>query len=369
MRTSGIEYEPRLEEKKELAPFPSKFSDTLLSEIGDYFEDAFPYRKAIVSELKINLQKISSPYRAGFFKILSEKLYPSRKSADGSYFLAPLQEGEVLYGKNGWLFFAGENNIDHYLNKTPFSAEDLYNAGEAASELGSICNAKDIRLAFIIPPSKEQIYSEYMPGLIPASGASRAEVLENYIVKNYDLNIIYPKHELENFKNICDLYYTQDSHWNRAGALIGIRCIYDILGIPFSDVDISRICQEDMIGGDLSNFCGYMTRYLDYYFDYKPEIKPEVTESAAGPFVFEAYNKDAEGRLVLIGDSFRTNMENYLAKDFKYVTVSHFMAANSDEIICALRSLKKGDVLIIESTERYDDLFAERCRLVSGLIS
>ena len=124
-----------------------------------------------------------------------------------------------------------------------------------------------------------------------------------------------------------------------------------------------------MIGGDLSNFCGYMTRYLDYYFDYKPEIKPEVTESAAGPFVFEAYNKDAEGRLVLIGDSFRTNMENYLAKDFKYVTVSHFMAANSDEIICALRSLKKGDVLIIESTERYDDLFAERCRLVSGLIS
>jgi len=290
---------------------------------------------------------------------------------DPNYFPPKLLKNTTIVGREGWLFFAKENALEDYVANNIYSDVQLNEYLSKMIQLRDACASQGKRLYYFIPPNKEQVYSEMMPSYKVADEYKRAQRLVDYVHANSDIQIIYPINELRAAKAVCQPYFKTDTHWTEAGAYIGVQALYAMMGMPTIDIQIVTKTTTQYLGGDLL-LLGNLNQenYADdirYHLDYRMDIG--VTSVDGTQFVDYVYNTVSTStnqcKVVLVGDSFRLFMAEYLSKDFSNYTHVHW--EHLDDPV-AVDAIKNADIIIVESVERLNNFLPQTMDGVRGIL-
>lgn len=261
-------------------------------------------------------------------------------------------ENGIIVGKNGWLFYRGDESIEQAQGINKYTNEQKVELLEKLQAKLKSLNEMDIETYILILPNKENVYKDYLPKTIPIKEEkSKIEDLINYVEENSDIHIIYPKEELLQAKNIYQVYRKYDTHWNKIGSCIGTVALQSKINEKFdfkiSDFIINQNKEKEprdlADSANLSNELYENIVYVDNFYD---NIEYNIEENEQ----YEEGNSDAkDDRTVLfIGDSFRKNMRDYFTRLYKRTIYVHRNNCNRNMI-----EEIKPDIIVFEAVERY----------------
>jgi alginate O-acetyltransferase complex protein AlgJ len=273
------------------------------------------------------LQKFPREYQAyyndnfGFRKILVRGNYLLHYGLLG---VSP--SSQVLVGRNGWLYYTGEHELDDYRGITRFHEDQLQKWAEALLLKRNWLRQKGIRYLLVIAPNKSTIYPEFLPdGYGRVRQGSGLDDFLSYVRRHTDLDVVDLRQSLLADKEKHELYLRTDTHWNDYGAFLGYRELVRPLAawypsiIPLELGDFS-ISWKAHYAGDLAKMMGAREDRSDagYFFTAKrpPQaIVSEKGEKPRDPFTVE---KKVAGlpRAVIFRDSFFTGMIPFVAEHF-----------------------------------------------------
>jgi hypothetical protein len=166
-----------------LDPYPKNYSK--------YYNDQFPYRADLMA------------FHAGVisYSLFRNSPYPKK----------------VVLGKEGWLYFALEKPF--YEGTFDLSNAQIDSIVSQIHQRADFFRKKGIRFYFAVPPTKEEIYPEYLPGnYFRKKGKLVMDRIFEAFKKDSVINFIDLRKPLLEAKKNGRLYYKTDNHWNSLGA-------------------------------------------------------------------------------------------------------------------------------------------------------
>ena len=299
-----------------------------------------------------------------------EKYYKNRfggideYDVDNSYYPLKIINERVIQGKDDWFFL--NDTLPNYTGANNIKEDKIENYIKPFIKLKQKCDELGKELIFITIPDKNKVYYEYMPTVEIVDPIERTQKIYDYIKNNTDLNYTYMKQELLDYKNKFRLYYKYDSHYNKLGAYIVARKVLNNLGIENEDINNNNITYTDMNIGDLlliGNINGLAyPPDKDFTVKYKEDVIINKSETGLknedGTDLVSVYSSNAniDKKLFYVGDSYRYNIMEYLAKNF-----DESMFADRTQTTTALckKMIKESDVIIIESVGRFEETIAK----------
>lgn len=273
---------------------------------------------------------------------------------------------EVIFGKEGWLFYSSRNDGDpvaNYRGEDLFTREELRQIAVDLRKTRDALKKQGIEFVIFFAPNKERIYSEYMPDEYgPPAEEYALKQLVDFLRQHTDLTVIYPYEELmqakADFPDI-PLYFTQDTHWNGVGAYVGARALLSALGIetPALSRELIQPTTRD-VAGDLATLCHLSTIFpLEENYIVADTARPAFAVLSQDTRLTTVAQSDA-GQPVLFfrHDSFGQHMHDYLLPWFSQ-SFSVFTQYQDDAQVDETQP----DVYVLELLERY-----VRIRLLKG---
>lgn len=260
---------------------------------------------------------------------------------------------KVIFGKDGWLFY----KLTNYTSLKPTDSVVSYkewnqHLSDYFSSINQFLSKRGIIFKLMIPPTKEEIYPEYLPykKTMTATNFER-------LIKHADLPVLNLKEVfLANKADDLLLYYKTDNHWNKLGAYYA----YEVLMESISDS-----LNYDPIFLDYQYFKSVKTRksfdlvQLVHGQGYFEDINQKLIRNPFGQYeiqviamadkngkwtnkpagsatdVFQAHivkNEFGSGTLLIIGDSFSTALSHYLNATFNTIVYVHYAKFNQKTI-------------------------------------
>lgn len=278
---------------------------------------------------------------------------------------------KVVIGAQGWLFFGEQRSINNYRCANLKSEEELASYADEFSRLNDACNAAGKQLICFVCPEKESIYPEYYPDVEQLGDINLATQVTDYITQNRGVQFIYPKKELCTYKDRYQLYYRHDTHWNAVGGYIGTAQIIRAAGLYAPSPDEIYTKPVTIESGDLILLSGMAGD------EYKEDTNYDVGYmSHVGVFADKSFFDDVSSiditsqsendrYLVLVGDSCKMHMLQYLAVNFNHVTFVHSNALSTKTAVDAIGA---ADVIVLETAERKTAEFSSVAKNVSSLL-
>ncbi len=268
---------------------------------------------------------------------------------------------KVIIGRDHWLIYTPENSLDDYQNAIPLSEGDLALIQKSLDDFSVHLRRQGMTLLVVIPPNKNTIYPEYVPGEIPIIGKeSRLDQLLHYMEVNGQTRILDLRPALLQAKQNRQVYYATDTHWNEAGMFIGYHEIVvaleqdypQLIPLPESDFRISPPRQENLdlaqnIGTDLiaENVVKFLPKF-DSHTTFKSLAlgQRKITLS---------YNPDPSlPKAVIYHDSFFFPIMPFLSEHFsRAVYIQNYLGGGLWNISWVEE--EKPNVVILEFSERY----------------
>lgn len=273
------------------------------------------------------------------------------------YYVFQENVGQVINGQDGWLFYAGANAINCYKRNSYFDEAYMQETVQNLTQINQRMKQRDIQFCVLILPNKEEVYGEYMPDYyIQPELPNRTDVLTDYIWRNSDVVLVYPKTEMREEKDEYQLYFKYDTHYNCLGAFIAYEQVLEALGeerMYLSDCEVKQTSRNDRASAlndleKMMNFSGVLEEDYEYYLSEYPLLENWEQE--------ENYNKNAviKEKVLLVGDSFRISLLPYLFKDFENVKV-----VDSIDYSQEILEEYQPDIVIWELLERSDENLKE----------
>ena len=328
-------------ENRALAPWPSLASGTAFA--AD-FERAFGDRFG-ARNLLLRLHHLALVY--------AFKVSPAR---------------DVLIGRDGWLYFLGEDgrSLDqNYRGVSPVSDGALMAIVAELERRRQFLAAHDIAFVVAIVPDKFTIYPEHLPSWI-AHGAAPTPLdrLTAMLAAAGSVRLVDLRAPLLAAKAHERVYYQTDSHWNMLGARVGydaiMREVRDALPhgrLPsIAPANLPPyVAGADLYSGDLAINLGLPPRYREP--DYAPIVKIKSGQWPAcakrvdngNDVKYESYACDRAGlpRAVMYRDSMAIPLIPLLSENFSRIV---YVGAHRLDPAQVLR--EKPDVVIEEMVER-----------------
>lgn len=155
------------------------------------------------------------------------------------FLFANIISDKVLLGKEKWLF---DNRFTRYYNgKIKLTDFELEKAKNNLLHFREELKKQNIDFVFMICPINESIYTEYVPYYINIQDINLSDQFLEYMKKNTDIKIVYPKNELMEYKDKYQLYYKYDTHWNDIGAYIGYSALMNVLSLDYDNLDSLKV--------------------------------------------------------------------------------------------------------------------------------
>ncbi len=290
---------------------------------------------------------------------------------DPSFLPPKIYNNLTIIGKEGWLFFAKENALEDYIANNILSQNQMQEYLNGMLKLQGICTSQGKRLYFIIPPNKEQVYAEKMPSYAVGDENKRAQRLVDYIHANSDIQIVYPINEMKAAKASCQPYFKTDTHWTEAGAYVGVQALYALMGMQMQDIENVSKTTSQYLGGDLV-LLGNLDQgnYADdirYHVNYKTDINvTNVDGTKVSDNLFKAASSSAnQAKIVVVGDSFRIFMAQYLTKDFSNYTHVHWKHMKDPGVA---EAIIEADIIVVESVERISNYVPRTMETICGIL-
>ncbi|WP_304353192.1 hypothetical protein [Brachyspira innocens] len=300
-------------EKRSLAKKPVFSINNLYkypSEYEKYFNDYIPFRN----------------------ELIQKKVY-----MDLVLFNNFVNTRHTLIGKEDWLFMKWYPIIEQYIGKYMFTDNELEIAKQNLLDLRDKLMDKNIDLVVMIIPEKSMVYDNYLPDYIQKTkySISITEQLVNYIKKNTDIKIVYPKNELIKYRDKYQLYYKYDDHWNNLGGYIGYSQLMKSININLPSIDNFDIYKtgydntnkimgiwNDLIWLiNLPQTKKYNNQY-NYYISNFTTNNYKIIEGKRGPHESLSCISDSldKRHITIIRDSYTCAMFDYLASSFYETT-------------------------------------------------
>ncbi|PLV59638.1 hypothetical protein [Brachyspira pilosicoli] len=265
----------------------------------------------------------------------------------------------VLLGKDNVLFHKGfyDIAIKDYIGIDKFSNEELDIAKNNLLHFRDELRKKNIDFIFMICPSKEYIYSEYIPSYIKRKdNMNSIEYFISYMNKNTDIKIVYLKSPLSKYKYDYYLYPKYGAHWEYISGYIAYTELLKKLGFDFISLENSDIINVTYVPfwHDLADLVS-ITKYFSHndnqkfykvagYTNYK--ILEGINNHMEYLFTESKYKDAINSNIFMIRDSFSQTMVDYISSKFKYASFSWFLTFNIDKII-----KNKPNVVVLELLE------------------
>lgn len=237
---------------------------------------------------------------------------------------------DVIRGKDGWYFFAGGMSLYDALGTEPFYPDDVAWIGNQVIRAADYYGKKGIPFLMMIPPNKEGVYREYMPGSYARVWeGNRPAQLEEYLGEHSDITVLDPR-EYFNTNRDYTWYYKTDTHWNFAGGYVGAQMIIEALGgtpVPVEDV---TVVYEEGTPGDLVNlfhlpekYCSDLNAVVTGFGD---DLAVEVEDVGGDKNILHMTTPGAPDprRIAVIRDSFGTALMDKLPRYFEHVDFYHW---------------------------------------------
>lgn len=329
----------KLNENRTLANLP-KLNVNFFSNFDKYFNDNLPFRNYFINMYQKIFNKIDDEY----FKIMNKHNIP--------YYI---EKNGVISGKNGWYFYSAEGSLYDYTGINLPSQQQLEECAQKVRKIDAYFKSQGKTFVIYVAPNKEEIYSEYMPDAIPVKNQiKKTDMYVDYLSKNTNVKIVYPKNELIDAKNDKYTYYQYDTHWNSYGSYIGTMKLLESLGMK-NDYDITYTETGRTIGGtDLLNMLNISSVYEnDYSISYREDITYKVEEIDPSKMNRRTISTNTNNKkLLLLGDSFHEFMIPFLSKEFEnayYGKIYHYFEHNDH-----INEFNDSDIIVFEAVGRYD---------------
>ncbi len=137
---------------------------------------------------------------------------------------------DVVVGRDGWLFYAGDGGEEDYVSAVPLTAAELEQWRLTLQHTYDWLKARGIPYVFVIAPDKYAIYPEYLPTSMRRVGLeSRTDQLVRYLARTTDVPVLDLRPSLLAAKTVERLYHLTDTHWNDRGAYVAYNAILTAL--------------------------------------------------------------------------------------------------------------------------------------------
>ena len=135
---------------------------------------------------------------------------------------------QVLIGKDGWMDFTGDYNLDDYQNVVSFNDEQVLMNRIAA--LDQFTKEQGITLLIVVAPNKATVYPDKLPdGITKVSEESRLDHFITLLKENNLPPILDLRPILINARSEREVYYKTNTHWNGYGAFVAYTAILNEL--------------------------------------------------------------------------------------------------------------------------------------------
>lgn len=243
-----------INEHRMLADEPQLFKDKSINkdfvdDLHNYINDRFGLKNILV--------KINSIIK---FKYLNEKT-----------------NKKVLIGKNNWLFYLNDRNLEDYFKLNLINNQSKIKLIENIKKRSEWCKSNDIKLLVMVFPNKHNVYPEYYP-LERPGGISKSQQIRE-ILDSAKVDYIYPLDYLKNFKNNVkyNIYLKNDTHWNGLAYAEVYKMIKEYLHNTFPDYSYKKYelkYNKIYSYGDLNHFLGIPDFYKTENFFVSTKHKP-----------------------------------------------------------------------------------------------
>lgn len=260
---------------------------------------------------------------------------------------------KVLIGKDGWLFYKGDNSLRNFQNLDLFTEKDLRQIAKYLSDIDSWAKKNGKDFYYLICPDKNKIYGENMLYLSPANPdeKSRANQLIKYLRENTNVKVIYPYEALHKAKKDGILYWKNDTHWNELGAYTGyLELMSEITKkhkLPI--VKYKKLKMLQHLKGDLT---AMMKGIKEEPASYPAPVFADNAKCDTDLDIPEkrtCINKKLNKNLLIYRDSFTGALQPYLNNTFGKVSYLWRYEVSKNDF----SKLQEADIIILEQVERY----------------
>jgi len=270
----------------------------------------------------------------------------------------------VLLGRDGWLFYPREMDLEDWLGLGHYPPEELAHMVALMQERQAWLAARGADMLVVIAPNKATIYGEFLPPhLHKLNPTTRLDQLSEAMAQS-GIPFLDLRKPLNEAKTVRRTYWKTDTHWNGWGAFTGSAAIVDALrqrfpALPPLREEDYRLTESDTPGGDLAEKLFLEDTMREQALNMIP-LAPDRAKPAEG----KGYKDPAEiksramviretgdatlPKAVFFRDSFSTAAIPFLAERFQR-SVFLWEHRFQPHIVEA----EKPDVVIFEAVERY----------------
>lgn len=256
-----------------------------------------------------------------------------------SYQLYHLHKGNVIEGRDNWLYLIPDYVMPEYANTDLPTSEGIELLCEGYENIANTLNKRGIGFVLAMYPRKYHIYPEYMPSTVKKIGETSAyELIANRLSQSTILNFAEPYDELMASKQERLTYSKayDASHWNHYGAFIGYQSLMEQVQKVIPNIRILTendfFITEQVFETDKGN--GFTTSETDLVYELKDNQAVSDKDYLAqlgfrGTDQWRSYNyyrnNDASlPKAVIVGDSFTWMFQlDSLAQSFSELVFIH----------------------------------------------
>lgn len=284
-------------------------------------------------------------------------------------FLKGSSAGNVLMGKDNWLFLSKSRTITDYLGRDSLTNEELNRWKDLLENRQKWLQERRIHYLFVIAPNKITVYPEYLPDhLYEDNGRTRMDQLLDYLRKSSSVEFIDLRKPLQQAKETGLIYYPNDTHWTDRGILVVYSNLCKKLTQWFPDIQPYSIkdftIQTQQHKGDLAMMLGLGDKLTVECESLIPRMPAKARlvnyELPEGDYLSDdiarqqiaTETQGARHRLLIFHDSFWTYGELYKLTAEHYSRMVCVDGIADMDTLKVLVELEHPDIVIEELVER-----------------
>lgn len=224
---------------------------------------------------------------------------------------------DVVLGKNGWLFHAGDHALDDYQGLRPWSPEDLQRVQTNLEQRRDWLAERGCQYVLVVAPNKASVYSEHLPAYLHR-GRARLDQLRDHLAEHSTIDFVDLRPALRAARHEELAYFRTDTHWNLFGAYAGYREImarlneagFAVKATPATDFQRVDIPHR----GDLAQLLG-VPGQLEETSVHWQENRPRRARRLVKEALFVTSCSDGQlPTTLLLHDSFGVMLQPYLSE-------------------------------------------------------
>jgi alginate O-acetyltransferase complex protein AlgJ len=266
-----------------------------------------------------------------------------------------LDYGEIVRGRDGWLFLDSDSNtLRQHTGEVRLSDDALSEWRTLLESRMAWLEQLGISYVFAVAPDPHAVYPEKLP--VPVASDRPVVQLRRHLAEEQTFaRLVYPIDEMLREKVRRPVYSETDSHWNFLGAFVAYRAI--IAEVARHGLD-ARLLREPEVGFGVAVFPGALGIKVEPK-QSSPQVIVRWMPKAArllhdncvlnhGSLMELKCEEAPETTCLLLGDSYAVNPLLYLAESFGRVVYAHTSQLDFDLV----RELKP-DVVVSLTGERF----------------